>query len=119
MSGGSYDYLCYNTDSLSQRRSDLVRMTERLEGLPWAGQAAAATRRCLALVDEAERLADSLSDTWHAIEWWDSCDWSEEDARREAEAYAPPDGQRAEDVLYRLVEVGPGVVELRAVRRDR
>jgi hypothetical protein len=116
MSGGSYNYLFTRVRSLGEQRSDLERMALNLEALPWAAQAAAATRQCLTLIDEAERLADTLSDVWHAIEWWDSCDWGEQDARPKVEAYTPPNGQRAEDVLYRLVDVGDGVKELRAVR---
>jgi hypothetical protein len=98
MSGGSYDYLFTRVRSLGEQRGDLERMAIRLEGLPWATEAAAATRRCLTMVDEAERLAETLSDVWHAIEWWDSGDWGEDDARGEVEAYTPPSSsQRAED----------------------
>lgn len=70
----------------------------------------------LTAIDDAERLAESLYDVWHAIEWWDSGDWGEERARQNVEGYQIPDGKVAEDVLYRLVDVGSGVVELRAVR---
>lgn len=116
MSGGSYDYLYTRARPLGDQRNDLERMAIRLEGLPWAAQAAAATRRCLTAIDDAERLAESLYDVWHAIEWWDSGDWGEERARQNVEGYQIPDGKVAEDVLYRLVDVGSGVVELRAVR---
>jgi len=115
VSGGSYNYLCYHSDSLSEHRADLASMADRLEGLPWKPDAAVATRRCLALIEEAQRLAESLSHAWHAIEWWDSGDWGEDAAREDVEAYQPANGQRAEDVLYRLVNVGNGVFELRPV----
>jgi hypothetical protein len=118
VSGGSYNYLCWNASSLTEHRGSLESMTERLEGLPWGAQAAAASRRCISLLDEAERLANSLQDAWHAIEWWDSCDWSQDGAREHVERYVPPDGIPAEDVLYRLVDVGAGVFELRPVPRD-
>lgn len=118
MSGGSYNYLCWNTESLSERRYDLQSMVERLEGLAWAAQAAAASRRVLTLLDEAQQLAGSLTDAWHAIEWWDSCDWVEQGAREEVEGYEPPDGMPIEDVLYRLVDVGGKVYKLCPVTRD-
>lgn len=115
MSGGSYDYLFARVRPLSEQRHQLESMATRLEGLEWGAQAAAVTRRCLNLIDEAERLADTLVGTWRAVEWWDSCDWSEDQAREDVERYVPPDGQLAKDVLYRLVDVGNGVVELRPV----
>lgn len=115
MSGGSYDYLFTRVRPLGEQRTQLEEMAVRLEGLPWAAQAAAETRRCLKMIDDAERIAETLTDVWHAIEWWDSGDWGEDGARKVVEAYQPPEARRAEDVVYRLVDVGGGVFELRPV----
>lgn len=114
MSGGAYDYLA-SWKSLDEQRGQIESMARRLEGLPWGGQAGAATRRVLTLLGEAQQLAESLDKAWHAIEWWDSCDWSEDQAREDVQGYTPPTGAPARDVLYRLIDVGSGVVELRPV----
>jgi hypothetical protein len=87
MSGGSYDYLCFKADDLSGRRGTVEEMAQRLEGLPYASPAAADTRRVLALLDEARALAERLSDVWHAVEWWDSGDYGEDDAREAIAKY--------------------------------
>lgn len=91
MSGGSYNYLDgFARDGLfteSQMFGELERMAERLTGLDWAKPAARDTR---AVIDRARALdADltALADVFHAIEWWDSCDWSEADARGDVECY--------------------------------
>lgn len=122
MSGGSYNYLCFNTDNVGGRRSDLAEMAERLEGLEWAGHAAAATRRLVVLLDLVEQEAASLSDVWHAIEWWDSCDWGKDQAREKVEPWRPaaPVEYRGPDplLLYRLVDAGAGIFELRPVERE-
>lgn len=120
MSGGSYNYLYAWTEDLQTRRSDLEDMARRLEGLAWAGPAAAETRRILRLLNEAEAAAQTLSDAWRAIEWWDSCDWGEDKARRDVEPYRPATpfahGGPDPDALYRLIDVGEGRYELRAIR---
>lgn len=122
MSGGSYNYLCFNTDDIGSRRSDLAAMAERLEGLEWAGHAAAATRRLVVLLDQAAREASSLRDVWYAIEWWDSCDWGEDQAREDVEPWRPADQVERNGpdplLLYRLVDAGTGIYELRPVTRD-
>jgi hypothetical protein len=115
MSGGSYNYLYCHSDELTSHRGDLQDMAVRLEGLPWAAQAATATRRLMVMLDDVAALARSLEGSWHAVEWWDSGDWGEESTRREVEAYQLPSGDQAEDVLYRLVDVGSGAYELRPV----
>lgn len=113
MSGGSYNYLCFHGDALSEHRGDLEAMARRLEGLPWAAQAAAATRECLRNLAGAEQLAAALSEVWRAVEWWDSGDWGEASVRREVDAFTHPQGRRVQDVAYRLVDVGGSVYELR------
>jgi hypothetical protein len=125
VSGGSYDYLyCWDAvGDLSGRRYQLTRMAERLEGLPCGGEAAVQTRRVLRLLDVAEAVALSLSDVWHDVEWRDSGDYGEKQMIAACEAYrapaidAPEGDLHAPDpnVLYRMVDVGGGVYELRVV----
>jgi hypothetical protein len=91
VSGGSYGYLegpvsaGLFDDAID--RTHLAEMLERLDGLPWAAHAARDVRfiieRAQSLDDELKRLVD----VFHAIEWWDSCDWSEGQARTDVEAY--------------------------------
>lgn len=82
MSGGSYDYLYFHAPDLGGRRGQLEAMAERLEGLPYAAKAAAATRRILADLGD-----ESLADVWHAVEWWDSADYGEEQVRDAVSKY--------------------------------
>lgn len=123
MSGGSYNYLYSWPEDLTSRRNDLEEMAKRLEGLAWAGPAAAETRRIIHLLDEAEATARTLHDAWHAIEWWDSCDWGEDQAREDVEPYRPAVQQAHNgpdpEALYRLIDVGEGRYELRAIREGK
>lgn len=98
MSGGSYNYLCWHHDGLAAQHDDVANMAYRLEGLGYAAEPAADTRRVLELLDqanktvqEAEKVAARLTDVWHAIEWWDSCDWGEDQAREAIAAYQGED----------------------------
>ena len=86
MSGGSYNYLCYDDDlsTLSENRGRLEEMTDRLDGLPYARVAAEQTRRLLMaldLLDARIRHSKELREVWQAVEWWDSCDYSESQVR--------------------------------------
>jgi len=126
MSGGSYDYLCFwdTGIGLTERRHQLQRMAERLEALPYAAEAAVQTRRVMRLLDAAEAVATSLHDVWHDVEWRDSGDYGEETMAKTLREYQAPDIEAPEGdaqppnpaTLYRLVEVGRGVYELRAAR---
>lgn len=87
MSGGSFDYLCFNTDDLSGRRRMVEEMARRLEKLPYASEAAADTRRIIALLDETQALGEQLADVWQAVEWWASGDSGEEQAQEALTAY--------------------------------
>lgn len=78
MSGGSYDYLCFNSDDLSRYQPVIERMAQRLEGLPYAADAAAETRRILTLLTDAQASAERVADVWRAVEWWDSGDCGDE-----------------------------------------
>lgn len=123
MSGGSYDYLCLRVHALEDQRGMLENMAMRLEGLPYAAEAAVQTRRVLRLVDTSTGLADSLTDVWRAVEWWDSNDSSEAGAIEECRKYQAPALETSEGdaqapdpgLLYRLVDVGGGAYELRPV----
>ena len=84
MSGGSYNYLYLHITGLEQQRGDIQEMRDRLQGLadrnvPGAAKAAADTQAVLDRLDQAEAQAQALSDVWHAVEWCDSSDWSEDD----------------------------------------
>lgn len=88
MSGGSYNYLyAHPQGDLEARRGSIEAMRNRLAGLeadrvPGAARAARLTRYVLIHLDLAEQKAQELADVWHAIEWWDSCDYGEEDVRK-------------------------------------
>lgn len=127
MSGGSYNYLFTRVQALDDQRSTLEEMAKRLEGLPYAFEAAAQTRRVLRLLNAANAVADSLTEVWHDVEWWDSADYGEATVIRTCETYRAPALDVPEgDVLppnpeavYRIVDVGAGVYELRPVRGGR
>ena len=87
MSGGSYNYLCYNTDELTSHRGSLKAMAERLAALGWAPEAAEATQRLIDDLDRVAAAAEALKDVWHAVEWWDSCDYGEDQVREEIDRY--------------------------------
>lgn len=86
MSGGSYNYLSYVTyDDLSDlldHRRDLEEMVERLAGLGYAQDAAEESLHLLRDLRKWEVNAGvavkRLRDIWHAVEWWDSADSTEE-----------------------------------------
>ena len=66
MSGGSYNYLCYQD---APEPCELRRMAERLRELgyeEWAAQTEAMI---------APEPSKQLRDVWHAVEWLDSCDY--------------------------------------------
>lgn len=87
MSGGSYNYLYCHTGGLETQRGDIEAMRDRLASLeadrvPGAARAARLTRYVLIHLDLAEAKAQELADVWHAIEWWDSSDYGEDDVRK-------------------------------------
>jgi hypothetical protein len=86
MSGGSYEYLY---KGLPDRPGGLEDMADRLDGLDWASAPASDTRRILALLDEADRLARHLASVWQIVEWWDSNDSGEDTARGIVAKYEP------------------------------
>jgi len=87
MSGGSYDYLFGATslDELVDKRHALREMADRLSRLdeaefPGATAVARSTQRLVYQLDlwdaHVEAQAGLLSGVWHAVEWWDSNDYS-------------------------------------------
>lgn len=86
MSGGSYNYLYSHVNGLEAQRGDLADMSDRCASLGY-DDAAADTLRVLALIGEAERQADRLEDVWHAVEWFDSNDWSLDQAKEKLDKY--------------------------------
>lgn len=93
MSGGSYNYLCDALDlsDIENKQHDLLEMSNRLAGLGYAKDAAAETYRVLVELRQFEvRIGvhlERLRDVWKAVEWWDSCDWSEDQVRAALEKY--------------------------------
>lgn len=86
MSGGSYNYLYLHTQGLEAQRGDIEAMRDRLQELeaqrvPGAALAARQTRMVLNHLTLAERSAQALSEVWHAVEWWDSADYGEDQVR--------------------------------------
>lgn len=82
MSGGSYNYLYWQVGELGGHRGELEAMATRLEGLPYAADAAAATRRILEAISD-----EKLAKVWRSVEWWDSGDYDEDQAREAVAEY--------------------------------
>lgn len=107
VSGGSYNYLgsvCY--DDLAQlisRKDDLREMADRLAGLGYAEDAARETEELLVMLRQwqirAEVRVRRLAEVWHAVEWWDSGDSSEERVQKALAAYrGEPGAKEVDDV---------------------
>lgn len=75
MSGGSFDYLCEESDGL--RGEHLRRMASELNALGFPDIAAATRSFVFQPSDELRRV-------WRAVEWWHSNDSSRADAVRAA-----------------------------------
>jgi hypothetical protein len=96
MSGGSYDYLCFKTaGELSPDSENLQWMIDRLDGLG-ATAAAARSREVPEKLREVQDLLAELSDVWHAVEWCDSNDWTEEQMRAALARYETDHPQKPE-----------------------
>lgn len=140
MSGGSYDYLYISSslDELLDKRRALQEMADRLEGLdevqfPGVTAAARETAYVLNLIRAWEthvvaRVA-LVSDVWHAVEWWDSNDYSADQVREALvrlvqptpEATAAPVGEALsipEEWKAPSPRLAPPTVPAQAPRRD-
>lgn len=80
MSGGSFNYL-YTTDMLAHEH-DLRDMRDALADAG-AKDAADATDAIL----KAAEVPDPLRDLWHAMEWWRSADYAENQFREALDEY--------------------------------
>jgi hypothetical protein len=93
MSGGSFNYLCHKdaAELLQGGTHDAAEMGDALAVLGYAPDAAEETHALIAEVRAAEaRLNASLHrlrPVWKAMEWWQSCDWSENDFKRALAEY--------------------------------
>jgi hypothetical protein len=92
MSGGSYEYLCFKDASdLANYEHQLQSMADRLAGLGYAEDAARETTEVLLMHRQAMVRIDTrlkrLSDIWHAVEWWDSCDSGEDGVKKALAEY--------------------------------
>lgn len=94
MSGGSYNYLC-DVDGLAEligKKHDLAEMADRLKDLGYAGNAAMATAHLALMLTHWETIVGAhikdLREVWHAVEWWDSADWDEDQVRDAIVEYA-------------------------------
>ena len=82
MSGGSFNYLCYrDTEALFNRLSDLEDMRESLIQYGYE-DIAKDTQRLIEYIKSAEcvigTLKDMLEPVFHAVEWYESADYSKE-----------------------------------------
>ena len=79
MSGGSHNYMSLRYPECSI--DDLDGMIARLRELGYA-DAADASERVLVCGP-----SDALRDVWHAVEWFDSCDWGLDSVERAIAAW--------------------------------
>jgi hypothetical protein len=92
MSGGYYEYLCNKSvDELLNHDSLLQRMADDLAELGYADDAARETMDVLLEVrrfrNRMEARLNRIGDVWHAMEWWQSLDSSEECLKEELTKY--------------------------------
>lgn len=95
MSGGSYGYLAsLDMSELVERASkdgDIQQMADRLAGLGYASDAARETEELLLTLRQMENRINAMKNrlalVWRAVEWWDSCDCSEDDVKAALERY--------------------------------
>jgi hypothetical protein len=95
MSGGSYDYLCdKSADEIGNMENQLQRMADRLARLGYAEDAAKETMETLLEIRQAKNRIQTrinrLRDVWYAVEWWDSCDTTEDAVRTALAKYRAP-----------------------------
>ena len=93
MSGGSFNYLCHKdaSDLLTGGLGDAQDMGDALASLGYAQDAAKETFALIAAVRAAQARLDAflerLQPVWKAMEWWQSCDWGENDLKRALAEY--------------------------------
>lgn len=92
MSGGSYDYLFIKDWwEIHGAEADLEAMRDRLAGLGYADDAARETAELLLLIRQyrvrVNVMMERLSGVFRAVEWWDSCDSSEDQVKIRLKEY--------------------------------
>jgi hypothetical protein len=92
MSGGSFDYLCFKEiDELFNRESSIEDMADALAQLGYAEDAARATMDLLLEIRRSrvhlQAMKDKLEPVWKGIEWWHSCDTSEDTFKKVLDKY--------------------------------
>lgn len=111
LSGGSYNYLCHQLDARNHLDlADLEAMRDRLDELA-PGSAAARDTAALHAALTAPVVA-GLTEVWHDVEWFDSGDYSEDQARAEIAKYEHArrtDGEPEAVTEYGTVMSGGGV----------
>lgn len=80
MSGGSFNYLCnqFEPEKLFEYDGELSRMAgllTTLEHADAAGETEDVIAEIAAFRRRVTRRMNRLRDVWHAVEWWQSCDW--------------------------------------------
>ncbi|RKN35970.1 hypothetical protein [Streptomyces hoynatensis] len=86
MSGGSYDYL-YAKD-LVDLYGSVEEMAQRLSQLAERDSPAARdTWTILGLMDAIRSMQGRLEGVWHAVEWYDSCDYSRDQVDEAVKKY--------------------------------
>jgi hypothetical protein len=97
MPGGSWNYL-YSKEDLDLVEdnviNDLERVAVRLTKIAYAKAVAKDVKECIALlrlslrlITEADIKKKALTDILKTLEWWDSCDSSEEDFKNAITTY--------------------------------
>jgi hypothetical protein len=87
MSGGSFNYLCHKEadELLHGGHEDAEQMAGALAALGYAEDAAKATIALLVEIREVsarlDRSLDAIRPVWKAMEWWQSCDWGENELK--------------------------------------
>lgn len=93
MSGGSFNYLyCKDAADLMQgHHEDFEYMLDALAATGYANDVAQETAWLMNELRAAsiriEAKIKRLEGPWHAMEWWKSCDWSENDFKRAVAEY--------------------------------
>ena len=92
MSGGSYDYICFDVvRDLMDKQQQIQNMADRLARLGYAHDAAQETQELLLTIRQFENRIEAMQGRlvmlWKAVEWWDSGDISEDGVQRALARY--------------------------------
>lgn len=85
MSGGSFNYLCYNEDltELLSNTSGLESMRVALSSLGFADDAADKTQELIDLIErtdlEVQKRIEELKSVWKSVEWYHSGDYARDE----------------------------------------